>query len=161
MKTRRPLRYVIKRTGGRAGSGRRVSSAGTARAVLGRGLLVPAFVLVAIGTGAAALPGHGVHGAGQAPAHRKIAAHTARSCAVGRTSSSTATTVAITMRPQIPWMYAVFAGTPSATASKIPWMYAVFAGTPSATASKIPWMYGTSAVKVACRSAAAAGHTRV
>lgn len=149
MKTRRPLRYVITRTGGRAGSGRRESSAGTARAVLGRGLLVPAFVLVAIGTGAAALPGHGVSGAGQAPAHRHIAAHAASSCVLGRTTRTAAAAgpvAAISFKPQIPWMYAVFAGEPIMSASP----------------SKIPWMYSSiRAARSACPAGTAAGRTRV
>lgn len=143
MKTRRPLRYVTTPAGGPAASGRPESSAGAARSALARGLLVPAIVLAAIGTGAAALPGHGTSGAAPAvTAHKHHAAHAAKasgSCAAGRTSG---TRTAISMKPQIPWMYAVFAGTPSAVASKI------------------PWMYGTPDTQSACRVIAAASHER-
>src|SRR5215813_13494161 len=58
METARSLRYVVTRTVGPASSARRELSAGTVRTKATHGILVPSLVLAALGTVAAASPGH-------------------------------------------------------------------------------------------------------
>jgi hypothetical protein len=116
MKTHRPSRYVILRTGGSVRSARRALSARKVRARATNGILAPALMLVSLGAGAAASPGHGIDNHVRASAHQPVhsLAHRAR--------AGSARPCRIDSRL---WVYAAI--------EKMPWMYAGI--------NKMPWMY--------------------
>ena len=119
MDTRGSLRYVIMRTGGLAGSARRHRPPGTSGAQAARGILVPALVLASLGAAGAALPGHGVAGAGLAahPARAVLAAHACRTHRITHVSGITGDTA---------WMYAVTArATRPVISPDTAWMYGI------------------------------------
>ena len=129
MKTHRPSRYVIMRTGGAVRNARRAPWARAVRAQATRGILVPALMLISLGAGAAASPGHGinghVHASAHQPAHGLALRANADAISFCKTDSRRRSHVAI---EQMPWMYAAIA--------KMPWMYAA--------TDKMPWMYAPS-----------------
>ena len=107
MKTNKLSRYVTMRTGGSVRSARRAPSARTVRAQATRGILVPALMLVSLGAGAAASPGHGIGGYVYASAHQP-----AHSLALRANADS----IESCKIDKMPWMYAAI--------DKMPWMYA-------------------------------------
>ena len=139
MKTHRPSRYVIMRTGGAVRNARRAPWARAVRAQATRGILVPALMLISLGAGAAASPGHGinghVHASAHQPAHGLALRANADAISFCKTDSRRRSHVAI---EQMPWMYAAIA--------KMPWMYAAIAKMPwmYAATDKMPWMYAPS-----------------
>lgn len=139
METARSLRHMITRAVGPVSGARRELSAATVRTQAMRGILVPSLVLAALGTVAAASPGHISSG------HVHPGVVLTRTCKVGSRpwmytaptrGKSRTNSAAISM----PWMYSV-------TISK-PWMYTATVGRPwmyspafnAVTVGK-PWMY--------------------
>jgi hypothetical protein len=116
MKTGKLSRYMTMRTGGSVRRARHASWVRTVRAQAMRGILVPALMLVSLGAGAAASPGHGIGGYVHASAHQP--AHSL----VLRANADSIKSCKIDNRI---WWYAAI--------SKMPWMYA--------TIDKMPWMY--------------------
>lgn len=144
MTTHRSLRYVIRRAPGSARGARGQIPAGTARARVTRGVLVPALVLAGLGLAAAASPGHGISGLHWS-AHQQagIRALWVRADSQGSCRISGAPRMAVTAN-KMPWMYA--------KTSKMPWMYAVTNRMPwmYAATNKMPWTYATPVARHKC-----------
>jgi len=145
MKTHKPLRYVVMRTVGSVRNARRVPSARTVRAQATRGILIPALMLVSLGTGAAASAGHGVGGHVHVSAHQPAhsLAHRANTDSIGSCK------IWLYAIDNMPWMYAPTASMPWMYAiTSMPWMYKPVAGMPwmYAPTASMPWMYAITSM---------------
>lgn len=138
METARSLRYVITRTVGPASSARRQLSPRTVRTQATRGILVPSLVLAALGTVAAASPGH------VGSSHVRSDVVLTRSCKVGSRPwiyrPWTYATPAIRTGPFIYGSSAVSGLRMNPTTIKTARTYAV----PAIRTG--PWIYGTAAI---------------
>lgn len=149
METARSLGYVITRTVGSASSARGEPSPRTVSTKATRGILVSSLVLAALGTVAAASPGHVSSG------HIRSGIALTSSCTAGsRPSMQTRPAIRgpwMYMTPAIrtgPWMY----GIPAIRTG--PWMYAI----PGIRTG--PWMYTVTIKKPrTCRAIAARSMT--
>jgi hypothetical protein len=152
MKTHRPSRYVILRTGGSVRSARPTAPARTVRAQATRGILAPALMLITLGAGLAASPGHSVAGQIRVSAHQPAQSLAIRATADSMSSCQIDNRLWLYAIEQMPWMYAPI--------GKMPWMYAGIGKMPwmYAAVRKMPWMYA-GVRKMPWMYAPLAGHT--